>query len=297
MKRLLFLGTLISTLFAAPALAEVRVAATTTTMAMLARTVGGEQVSVTTLAPPDRDAHYLQAKPSMIRALRRADLVVAVGAELEVGWLPAAIRNAANPAIRPGQSGYFEAAAQVELMDTGGAADRARGDVHPAGDPHANLDPVRMATVAEALASRLGNLDGEHRVAFRERAEAFGAEVEDRLPQWREAVADAPGVVAFHKDVDYLMERLEVPVRGYLEPKPGIPPTASHLRRLIDEVKGGDAGVVLRHPFHPREPARKVADAAGWRTAALPLDPELGATAADYFGLIDDYVAAMAGSR
>jgi len=297
MKRLLFLGILISTLFAAPALAEVRVAATTTSMAMLARTVGGEQVSVTTLAPPDRDTHYLQAKPSMIRVLRRADLVVAVGAELEVGWLPAAISNAANPAIRPGQPGYFEAAAQVALMDTGGTADRARGDFHPVGDPHVNLVSVRMAEVAEALASRLGNLDADHRAAFRERAQAFRDEVEQRMPRWRDAVAEAPGVVAFHKDIGYLMERLEVPVRGHLEPKPGIPPTASHLRRLIDELKGGEAGVVLRHPFHPREPAHKVADAAGWRTAALPLDPKLDAEAADYFGLIDDYVAAIAGSR
>lgn len=116
------------------------VVATTASMGMLARTVGGPQVRVTELAPPERDAHQLQARPSMIRALRDAQLLVAVGAELEIGWLPAAIAGAANPAIQPGRSGYFEAAAQVPLLETGQSADRAHGDVHAAGNPHVNLE-------------------------------------------------------------------------------------------------------------------------------------------------------------
>jgi zinc/manganese transport system substrate-binding protein len=295
MKRLLFALALL--LAAVPATAEVRVAATTSSMAMLARTVGGEAVAVTTLAPPDRDAHYLQAKPSMIRVLRRADLVMAVGAELEVGWLPAAIRNAANPAIRPGEKGYFEAAAQVELTGTYQRADRAMGDVHPSGDPHVNLDPVRMAKVAEALAARLAEMEPAQADAFRRRAEAFGEEVERRLPGWQERVSDSPGVVAFHKDINYLMHRLEVPIRGYLEPKPGIAPSASHLKGLIDDLKAHEPGVILRHPYHPRDPVQKVAQATGWRTAAIPLDPELGADAQTYFALIEAYVAAIAGDR
>jgi zinc/manganese transport system substrate-binding protein len=290
--------TLLLILVAAPALAGPRVVATTTSMAMLARTVGGDAVSVTTLAPPDRDAHYLQAKPSMIRALRRADLVVAVGAELEVGWLPAAIDSAANPAIRPGQSGYFEAAAQVELIGQYQRADRAMGDVHPAGDPHVNLDPVRMAKVASALAARLGRLDPGHKAAYRKRAQDFGSAVEERMPGWQERVAGAPGVVAFHKDINYLMHRLEVPIHGYLEPKPGIAPSAGHLKRMIDEVRGvAGRGVILRHPYHPAAPVRKVAGATGWRRAALPLDPPLGAKASDYFALIDDYVSAIGGGE
>jgi zinc/manganese transport system substrate-binding protein len=233
----------------------------------------------------------------MIRALRRADLVVAVGAELEVGWLPAAIRNAANPAIRPGQEGYFEAAAQVELTGKYQRADRAMGDVHPSGDPHVNLDPVRMAKVAEALAARLAQLDPAGADAFRRRAEEFGKQVEQRLPGWQERVSDSPGVVAFHKDINYLMHRLEVPIRGYLEPKPGIAPSASHLKGLIGDLKARATGVILRHPYHPPAPVRKVAQATGWRTAAIPLDPELGADAQAYFALIEAYVAAIAGER
>jgi zinc/manganese transport system substrate-binding protein len=297
MKRLFVLLTLTLLTAAAPVAAEVRVAATTTSMAMLARTVGGEAVSVTTMAPPDRDAHYLQAKPSMIRALRRADLVLAVGAELEVGWLPAAIRNAANPGIRPGEQGYFEAAAQVELTGKYQRADRAMGDVHPSGDPHVNLDPVRMARIAEALADRLAQLEPAGTDTFRRRAEEFGKAVERRMPGWQERVAGSPGVVAFHKDINYLMRRLEVPIRGYLEPKPGIAPSASHLKGLIEDLKAREPGVILRHPYHPRDPVRKVAQATGWRTAAIPLDPELGADAQAYFALIEAYVAAIAGDR
>jgi zinc/manganese transport system substrate-binding protein len=119
-----------------PACAAVNVVATTSSMGMLARTVGGDAVKVTVLSPPDRDAHFLLARPSMMVALRRADLLVAVGAELEVGWLPAAIQGASNPKILPGQPGYFEGAAQIELIDVGQAADRSKGDVHPMGNPH-----------------------------------------------------------------------------------------------------------------------------------------------------------------
>ena len=147
------------TLTALPAAAELRVVATTSSMAMLVREVGGAAITITTLAPPDRDPHYLLARPSMVVALRRADLVVAVGADLEVGWLPAAIQGASNPRILPGQPGYFEGAAHIALLETGQVADRSRGDVHPMGNPHFYTDPERMATIGIALAARLGALD------------------------------------------------------------------------------------------------------------------------------------------
>ncbi len=277
--------------------AEVRVSATTTSMAVLARTVGGDAVTVTTLAPPDRDVHYLQAKPSMLHRLRRADLLVAIGAELEVGWLPAALRRAANPRIRPGRTGYFEAAAQVELAGSYQRADRSGGDVHPAGDPHVSLDPVRMAALAEALAARLGELDPGQAETFRQGAADFRAKVEECLPAWQEKAAGSPGVVAFHKDIDYLMHRLEVPIHGYLEPKPGIPPSAAHLKGLIANLERREPGVILRHPYHPCHPVRKVARAVGWRTASLPMDPPIGAGAEEYFALIDAYVAALEEGR
>src|SRR6056297_902439 len=181
--------------------AALDVVATSTSTGALVREVGGDHAHVTVLAPPDRDLHYLQARPSMMQALRGADLVVALGADMEVGWLPPAIRQAANPAILPGRRGYFEAAAQVELLDAGGPADRALGDVHPVGNPHVNMDPVRMARVALALAERLAELDPVHGADFRQRAQALGHRVEAQVEEWRERATGAPGVVSFHQDV------------------------------------------------------------------------------------------------
>jgi len=283
--------------------AELKLVATTSSMGMLAREIGAEQVSIRTLAPPDRDAHHLQAKPSMMRYLRSADLVLAMGAELEVGWLPAALQGAANPRIQPGQIGYFEAAAQVDLIDVGQAADRAHGDVHPLGNPHVNLDPVRMIQIAHALAQRLGSLDEANAQAYQQRAQAFAQQIEARLPQWQaQAKAAFPhgarerGVVLHHKDADYLLQRLNVPLLGYIEPIAGIPTTAKHLKTLLAKLKTQKGGVIVRSVFHPPQGAAFLARELGWASHAMPIDPPLGADGAAYLAFIDKWVAAIAGS-
>lgn len=282
--------------------AELKLVATTSSMGMLAREVGAEQVSVKVLAPPDRDVHHLQAKPSMMRYLRSADLVLAVGAELEVGWLPMALQGAANPRIQVGQIGYFEAAAQVDLMDAGQAADRAQGDVHTQGNPHVNLDPLRMAQIAQALAQRLSSLDEANAQAYQQRAEAFAKQIEARLPQWQaQAKATFPrgawerGVVLHHKDADYLLHRLNVPLLGYIEPIAGVPTTANHLKSLLAKLKTKQGGVIVRSVFHPPQGAAFLARELGWASHALPIDPPLNADGAAYLAFIDTWVKAIAG--
>jgi zinc/manganese transport system substrate-binding protein len=279
-----------------PAHAEVNVVATTSSMGMLARTVGGREVAVTVLAPPDRDAHTLLARPSMTVALRRAQLLVAVGADLEVGWLPAAIRSAGNARIQPGQPGYFEGAAQLTLLETGQAADRARGDVHPAGNPHFYMDPTRMATLAVALGRRLAEIDGAHAAGYTERAAAFAAAVQARVPQWRAAVKGGPGIVLYHKDVNYLAAFLDVPVLGYLEPVPGVPPTASHLRDLVQRLKG-TRGVILFSTFQSNDGPDFLTRELGWPRVQLPLEVSLDADGAAYLAHIDAWVNAVSGAN
>lgn len=274
----------------------INIVATTASMGMLAREVGGDAARVSVLAPADRDPHTLQAKPSMMRALRDADLVVALGAELEMGWLPAATQGAANPRILPGRLGYFEAAAQVPLLESGQAADRALGDVHPAGNPHVNLDPVRMARVARALAERLARLEPAQATAFRARAGRFASAVEQRLPQWKARAAGAPGAVLFHKDGNYLLALLGIPVQGYVEPVPGVPPTASHLQSLASKLKG-QRGVILYHAYQPARGPQALAASLGWKTAVVPLEPAKDADAAAYFQLIDQWVEALAAAK
>ena len=292
MRKFIAILLVATALLAARAEARVEVVASTASMGMLAREVGGEAVRVNVLAPSDRDPHMLQARPSMMRALRDADLVVAVGAELEVGWLPVAIASAANPRIAPGGIGYFEAAAQVPLIETGQAADRAHGDVHPMGNPHVNLDPARMAVIARALAQRLARIEPGAAADFRARADAFARAVEARLPGWKTRAAGSPGALLFHKDGNYLFGLLAVPVLGYLEPVPGVPPSASHLDGLIAKLKGR-RGVVLRHAYQPARGAELVARELGWKSVVVPLEPPVDASADAYFRVIDAWVAAL----
>lgn len=293
MTRILIAVTLL--LAAAVAGAQVNIAATTSNMGMLARTIGGDAVQVRVMAPPDRDAHYLEARPSMMATLRRADLVVAVGAELEVGWLPAATQGAANPRIHPGRPGYFEAAAQVSLIDEGQPADRRLGDVHPTGNPHVYFDPQRFAQVGEALAARLAELDPAHAEAFRARARNFSEQVAARVPQWQERARASNGVLLYHKDADYLTRLLDVEVLGYIEPIPGVPPTARHLRDLVSRLQGRPAGTVAHASFESSRGPRFIQQQLGWDVHALPTNVGLDATAEDYLDLIEAWVEAMSG--
>ncbi len=275
------------------AVAELDIVASSSSTGALVREIAGEQAELTILAPPDRNLHHLQARPSMIRALRGAELVVALGADLEVGWLPIAINQAANPGIQPGKAGYFEAAAQVNLLDINGPADRALGDVHPAGNPHLNMDPVRMATVATALAERLAMLDKAHAADYRARAQAFAQRVAAKMVIWRQQLAAPSGVIAFHKDVIYLLDRLSIPFWGTLEPVPGIPPTASHIRTLVKELRG-KSGLVLSTPYQPKQAPTRIADTLGWGQVQLPLEPPLDADGDGYLEHMQRWVDALA---
>ena len=293
MKTIPILATLIALLCTAPASAQLEVVATTSNMGALARIAGGDDVRVRVLVPPDRDAHYLQARPSMMAALRRADLLVAVGAGLEAGWLPAAVRGAGNPALHAGRDGLFEGSAVVDLIEVTGDADRAGGDVHPFGNPHFYLDPVRFAAAARALAERLPALDSAHATQYRARAAAFAAAVDARVPGWRERLRDAPPVLAYHKDANYLFDRFGVAVVGYIEPLPGIPPTARHLAALVEALRGRD-GVIVHLPFQPDEGPAFLATALGWRVVRRASNVAIDGDGAAYLALIDAWVADVA---
>lgn len=278
--------------------AAIPVVASTTSSEMLLREIGGRDVSITTLAAPDRDAHTLQVRPSMMRALRSAKLVVAMGAELEAGWLPLAISSSANPALLPGTDGYFEVAAQVPLLDVKGAAaaDRAKGDVHPMGNPHVQMDPLRMADAGIALAERLSRLDPAHAADFRAHAQRFKQAVNARLPLWQQQLAAAPGAVIYHRDADYLMARFQLPVLGYVEPLPGMSPTASHLAGLVGRLKG-KKGVILHTVFQSNSGIATLAGQLGWKAFALPLDPPAGSGADAYLAMINQWVVALATAK
>lgn len=282
--------------FGAVHAAELDVVATSSGMGALARTVGAERAQVRVLASPDRDLHMLQAKPTMIRALRDADLVVAVGAELEVGWLPVAIANAGNSRILPGQPGYFEAAAQVDLLEVGSPADRALGDVHPVGNPHVNMDPVRMAIVASALGERMALLDPAGAETYRANARSFAAATEQRMEAWQARLAGVPGVVLYHRDALYLLDRFGVPLLGTIEEIPGVPPTAQQIKGLSERLQGR-SGVIVYAPYASAQGPERLAEGLGWEARRLTLDPPIGADGRGYLDHIDLWVDTLSQAR
>lgn len=290
MKRFLLAALLL--LCQSGAQAALKVVTTTPAMAALARAVGGEHVQVSTLVGNDRDAHMLQVKPSMMRAVRDADLVVAVGADLEAGWLPEVLASAGNPRVQTGRPGHFEAAMQVErLPDPPSSGFSAH--LHRYGNPHINLDPLRMAQAGEALARTLAGLDTAHADDFHRQAAAFRAAVEARLPVWRESLKGAQGAVLYHRDAVYLLDRFGLKLLGTLEPVPGVPPTANHLRELAAQLQG-QKGVIVQAPWHAPDGPRQLSELTGLPIRILPLDPPADADGQAYLRLIDAWVEALA---
>jgi zinc/manganese transport system substrate-binding protein len=288
--RIVFLSVLLSTWSYAGILKTV---ASTTSAEMLLREIGGDAVTITTLAPADRDVHTLAAKPSMMFALRNADLVVSVGAELEVGWLPLAIESSANPRILPNQLGYFEMAAQIDLLDAKGviAADRSKGDVHPMGNPHVQLDPVRMQKIATALAKRLSVLDEKNADKFKQRAQKMNEKLQAQIEIWQTRSKKSSGVLLYHKDMDYFMKRFSIPVLAYIEVLPGVPPTASHLQMLMTNFKGKQ-GAIISTPYQNNAAVTQLSKQLNWRYSAVPIDPQKGATLDSYIALLNQLMDA-----
>lgn len=274
------------------ALASLNIVASSSSTGFLIREIAKEHANLTILAPPDRNLHHINARPSMIRALRGADLLVTLGSDLEIGWIPLAISQSTNPNIQVGKDGYFEATAQVNLLDVGGSADRSLGDVHPTGNPHINMDPIRMAEVAIALAERLAVLDRENAITYLARAKAFVEKTNEQIKAWRQQISNEIGVITFHRDIIYLLDRLGIPLLGTLEPVPGVPPTASHIHTLVNKLSG-KSGIVLSTTYQPKQAPSSIAKALGWKQVKLPLEPPIDADGNGYLKHMQRWIDAI----
>ncbi|PYG03424.1 MULTISPECIES: metal ABC transporter substrate-binding protein [unclassified Thioalkalivibrio] len=269
---------------------ELNVVATTSSLGALAREIGGDETSVRVLAAPDRDAHYLDARPSFMAALRNADLLLELGAGLEEGWLPAATRGASNPAINEGQRGHFYAAGKVDLRRSITQDGPNMGHVHEEGNPHFNVDPLRMAEVGLALGERLAELDSANADVYRERAEETAQRLREHAEHLASELAPDQNIVVYHEDLDYLEEWLPATVVGYLEPAPGIPPTGRHLQSLVGELEDMD-GHVLYAEFQPPRGAEFLERELGWDSHAVPLDPPQDAGLDGYLELMETWAS------
>ncbi len=251
-----------------PADAKLEVAATLGDLAAAVRQVGGEQVEVHTLARPQEDPHYVDAKPSYVRTLSNVDLLVSNGMSLEVGWLPELLDNARNGAIQEGAEGHFDASTVVERMgvpDT--SVTRKIGDVHREGNPHYTLDPRQMARVSLGLAKRLAALDPDHGETYRTRGREFARECLKLARSWEEKFdrlsADRRRVVIYHEAWEYLLDWLNLDKAATIEPKPGVDPNPKYVAEVVETIDQKDVPLILKMEYYPASTAQTIAEKTG----------------------------------
>lgn len=289
--RKMFFACLLA-LTAAGVRADLRVFATVPEWGALAREIGGDKLQVYVATTAQQDPHRIEARPSLLAQARQARLLIAAGADLEVGWLPLVLRDSANAAIQPGRPGYFEAAAVVQRLDIPASLDRAHGDVHPAGNPHVHLDPRNVLKVGEALAARLAELDAANAGAYRAGYQAFAARWQAAIGRWEKAAAPLQGVpvLVHHQSFAYLSHWLGLKELGTLEPKPGIEPSASQLSGLLARQQVQPAKMVLRAAYQQDAPSQWIAGKTGMPAVLLPYTVGGTPEARDLFGLFDDSI-------
>ena len=258
----------------------------------LAKELGGGDVSVFSATTARQDPHQIQARPALISRLRAADLVVCTGAELEIGWLPVLLRQAANPRVQPGQPGFFTATEYVRLLEIPTRLDRAEGDVHAAGNPHIQTSPVNIRAVAVALGQRLAQLDPSRASAYAQRQEAFLARWDAATRQWQATAAALKGTnaVVFHKEWIYLFTWLGMNEAATIEPKPGVPPGAAYLGQLVDEIPRKNAREIVYAAYQDPRPPQFVSEKTGVPAVMLPFTVGGTEQAQDLFGLFDDTI-------
>src|SRR5215813_8378073 len=277
--------------------AELNVFACEPEWSALVSEIGGNKVSVFTATTAKQDPHQVQARPALIAQLRSADLVVCTGAELEIGWMPVLLRQAANGRVQPGSHGYFEAAQQVRLLDVPTRVDRAEGDIHPAGNPHIQTDPRNIATVAAALTRRMGELDQADAATFAAQAQNFAGRWTVAMQRWTQRAAPFRGttVAAYHKSWTYLEDWLGLREAATIEPKPGIPPGSQYLAQLVADLPAKKVRAILYSAYEDPRGSEFVAQRIGATAVMLPFTVGGTDRAKDLFGLFDDTIDRLSG--
>jgi ABC-type Zn uptake system ZnuABC Zn-binding protein ZnuA len=263
---------------------------TTEDLAAIAREVGGDRITVDFIARGLQDPHFVEAKPSFILKLQRADLLVLVGRDLEAGWLPPLVQQSRNARIQPGANGYLDASLQARILDIPtGPITRAMGDVHPLGNPHYWLDPDNGAVIARAIAAKLSQLSPGDKAYFDQRLADFNGRLAASEKRWLEQMAPYKGikVVTYHRSFTSFAERFGLDVIGYVEPRPGIPPTPRHTLDLVNAMKQQNVRLILVEPYFDLKTPTAIARQAGAQVVVLP--PSVGGAReiTDYFKLFD----------
>lgn len=266
------MGLIVSS-FSLSASAKLRVVTTIPDLATLAQNVGGNLIEVKSIARGDQDPHYLEPKPSYAVLLNRADLLIEVGLDLEVGWLPVLLTQSRNSKIQFGQKGHLTATEGVPILEIpSGKIDRSMGDIHPMGNPHYWMNPKNGLIIAKGIADRLGELDPANTIVYVENFRKWESTFLKRIAQWEKEIAPFRGrtVITHHKSFSYFVDWAELKVAGLIEPKPGIPPTPSHILSLIDLIKREKIRLIITENYYDPKPARELSEKTGAKFLILP---------------------------
>ncbi len=258
----------------------------------LAQELGGDKVTVFSATNALQDVHHIEAKPSLVAHLRKADLLVCTGSELEIGWLPVLLRQAGNEKVLAGKSGSFEAAHYVRMLEVPTRLDRADGDVHPGGNPHIQTDPRNIGKVAEALAQRLAEVDSANATFYQGRYKDFDQRWQNAIKRWQAEAAPLKGIsiVVQHKGFPYLEDWLGLKEITTLEPKPGVEPTSAHLVEVLAQLQHQPAKMVIRAAYNSDRPSQWLSERAKIPAVALPFTVGGSERAKDLFSLFDDTI-------
>lgn len=287
------ISLLLSLVMAGPAYAGLNVVATLPWIGSLAKEIGRDKITVTTLVKPTQDPHMVDAKPSMLLAARKADILMYNGLDLEAGYLPIIMESSRNPKIAPGKPGNIDCSRFVQAIEKLAAVDRSMGDVHPLGNPHYHYSPGNILRVAEGMTNALAEMDRSNAAFYRANFSSFAAKMNERQKQWHAVNLKGKRFVAYHKLFEYLAKEFGFQLVGYVEAKPGIPPSAAHIQNLIDAMKHNKPDGILTTSYYGRRESESISAKTGVKVVLLPSDVGAMKDTEDWFAFMDRVLAAL----
>lgn len=295
MRYLLLLLFGVAVLFPRSALAEINIFACAPEWGALAQEIGADKVEVYTATKAAQDVHHMRAKPSLLAAMRKADLVLCSGASLEIGWLPILLNKAGDAQVQDGALGSIMASDYVDRLEMMDNVDRSMGHVHPEGNPHIHLDPRNVLIIAGVLKDRLSQIDSANASNYAANFSAFETKWKAAMQSWADkaAVLKGSNVVVYHNSWTYLLDWLGINRVASLEPKPGIPPTASHLEKVLNDVSGKDVAGILVAPFENADAAKWLSEKSNIPVMPLPFTVGGNAQATDLYSLFDNSISIL----
>lgn len=288
-------------LLTASAHAKLNVVATTPDLGAIAQEIGGDKIELTTLAKPTEDPHFVDAKPSFVVKLNRADVLIEGGAELEVGWIPPLLQGARNSKLQAGKPGWIACSEGISLLEIPTALDRSKGDIHAAGNPHYMTDPLNAKIVAQHIATSFCKLEPKSCDLFQANLKKFNERLDAKFAEWQKLLAPFRGreVVTYHNSWLYFAKRFGLKMDLFLEPKPGIPPSSAHLAEVITQMKADNVTVILTQPYQNRKTAEAVSGHTGATVVDFPTFPtKPSETYEDWMdGLVKSLTAALGAKK